>query len=173
MEGDASGLGEKEVLLVPTEDYGKWMRAFTEDSTGSDRLFDELARGLSGESISRGRALRLAGASLVSAVGLAWFASPAEAAPTCPRRGAGCDRRCRNTKKVCFCIRTASGARRCVWPCCSGRPCGQCRNGEVCMQSNCCGPEPTCVKLCDRQRPNYCGRLGATTAQSASGAVWN
>ena len=38
---------------MPTEDYGKWMRAFTEDSTGSDRLFDELARGLSGESISR------------------------------------------------------------------------------------------------------------------------
>ena len=71
---------------MPAEGYGKWMRAFTEESTGSDRLFDELARGLSGESISRGRALRLASASLVSAVGLAWFAGPAEAVPTCPGR---------------------------------------------------------------------------------------
>lgn len=56
---------------MPAEDYGKWMLAFSEDSTASQRFFDELASGLSGESISRRRALRLAGASLVSAVGLA------------------------------------------------------------------------------------------------------
>jgi len=71
LERRSSGLAEKEVLLVPAEDYGKWMLAFSEDSTASQRFFDELASGLSGESISRRRALRLAGASLVSAVGLA------------------------------------------------------------------------------------------------------
>jgi hypothetical protein len=173
--GDTSGLGgEREVLPVPTEDYGKWMRAYSGDSTGSERIFDELASGLSGESISRRRALRLAGASLVSALGLAGFASPAEAAPTCPRHGAGCATPCKSTRKFCFCIRIASGERRCVWPCCSGRPCQQCHDGEVCMINTCCGPEPTCVRLCSRRRPNYC-RIGggATTTQSAGGAAWS
>jgi hypothetical protein len=158
---------------VPTEDYGKWMRAFTEESSSSGRFFDELAIGLSDESISRRRALRLAGASLVSAFGLAWFAGPARAVPTCPRHGAGCDRLCKHTTKFCFCIRIASGERRCVWPCCSDRPCNQCHDGEVCMTNNCCGPEPTCVRLCARRRPNYCRRRGRVTAtQSSGGADW-
>jgi hypothetical protein len=160
---------------VPTEDYGKWMRAYSGDSTSSERFFDELASGLSDKSISRRRALRLAGASLLGAAGLLGAANPAQAAltPMCPRRGAGCFRDCKNTQKVCYCIRIASGSRRCVYPCCSFRPCGQCRSGEVCMRNNCCGSEPTCVTPCDRERPNYCGGGGAAARQSTGSAVWS
>jgi hypothetical protein len=162
---------------VSREDYRGWMSAFREDDTGVQRSFDDLASGLASGTISRRRALKLAGASLLGAAGLLGSANPAQAAPTCPGRGAGCFRECRNTRKLCYCIRTVSGARRCVWPCCSGRTCtsgSQCRRGEVCMRLTCCGgTEPTCVKLCDRRRPNYCGVGGATTPQSAGGAVWS
>jgi hypothetical protein len=162
--------------MVSREDYGRWMSVFREDNTGGQRSFDDFASGLASGTISRRRALTLAGASLLGAAGLLGSANPAQAAPTCPRRGAGCERRCRNTNKVCFCIRTASGKRRCVHPCCSGRTCtsgSQCRRGEICMRSSCCGPEPTCVTLCTERRPDYCGGGGATTTQSAGGAVWS
>jgi hypothetical protein len=157
---------------VSNENYGRWMSAFREDTTGEQHSFDDLASGLAGGTISRRRALKLAGASLLGASGLAWFASPAEAAAMCPRRGAGCARRCRNTNKTCFCIRTASGKRRCVHPCCSTRTCtsgGQCRRGEVCLKSDCCGGS-VCVTLCMEPRPSYCE---TTSATAASSAAWN
>jgi hypothetical protein len=157
------------------EHYGRWMSAFREDDTGVQRSFDDLASGLASGTISRRRALKLAGASLLGAAGLFGAANPAQAAPTptCPRRGAGCFRKCKNTRKLCSCIRTVSDSRRCVYPCCSGRPCGQCRSGEVCMRTNCCGPQPTCVTPCDRRRPNYCGGGGAAATQSTGSAVWS
>jgi hypothetical protein len=59
------------------EHYGRWMSAFREDDTGVQRSLDDLASGLASGTISRRRVLKLAGASLVSAVGLASFPSPA------------------------------------------------------------------------------------------------
>ena len=165
----------RRTILASRENYGRWMSAFREDDTGVQRSFDDLASGLASGTISRRRALKLAGASLLGAAGLFGAANPAQAAPTptCPRRGAGCFRDCKNTRKLCYCIRTASGSRRCVYPCCSGRPCGQCRSGEVCMRTNCCGPQPTCVTPCDRRRPNYCSGGGAAATQSTGSAVWS
>jgi hypothetical protein len=100
--------------LVSREDYGRWMSTFREDDTGVQRSFDDLASGVASGTISRRRALKLAGASLLGAAGLLGVANPAQAATMCPRRGAGCFRECRNTRKLCYCIRTASGSRRCV-----------------------------------------------------------
>ncbi len=159
---------------MSTENYGRWMSAFREDTTGEQRSFDDLASGLAGGTISRRRALKLAGASLLGASGLAWFASPAEAAPTCPRRGAGCSRLCRNTNKQCFCIRTTGGNRRCVYPCCSARTCTsgqQCHRSEVCIKSDCGRGGSVCVTLCTEPRPGYCP--GQTPVSAGSSATWN
>ncbi len=82
------------------------MTAFRGDSRGVQHPFDGLASCLAGRSVSRRRALQLAGASLLGAAGPLGSAGTAEARPTCPRRGACCSRRCENTRKVCFCIRT-------------------------------------------------------------------
>jgi hypothetical protein len=151
------------------EHYGRWMSAFQADDTGVQRSFDDLASGLASGTISRRRALKLTGAALLGAAGLFGAANPAQAAPTCPRRGASCDRRCKNTNKVCFCIRTISGQRRCVHPCCTFQTCtssSQCGSGEVCMRSPCCGDQPTCVRLCTEPRPQNCG--GAPMARSST-----
>ena len=131
--------------------------------TAGDGSFDDLAQGLASGTISRRRALKLAGASVASALGLTWFASPAEAAPRCPRdTRPGCEVLCTDTRKQCNCIRTVGGDKRCVHPCCSGRTCESnedCRRSEICMSTDCCGPESerTCVTPCTEPRPDYCG----------------
>jgi hypothetical protein len=154
---------------------GSSMADFSQDETGVQHAFDDLARGLASGAISRRRALRLAGASLLSVTGLLGFAEVAEARPRCPRRGAGCGETCRDTRKLCFCIRTTEGDRACVHPCCTFRTCNrtsQCNRGEVCMQSNCCGPEPVCVRRCSRPLPRRCGG-GMRSTQSAGRAPWS
>ncbi len=98
----------------------------------STENFDGLAAALPNRSVSRRRALQLAAASALGAVGLGVTATAAHAAPQCPRRGAGCCRECTNTNKSCTCIRTTAGNRRCVYQCCpenlrgcdEGRDCG-------------------------------------------------
>jgi hypothetical protein len=137
----------------------------------TNRYIDDLASALASENISRRRALKLAGASLLGAAGLLGSANAAQAAPTCPRSGppiSSCERRCKNTRKVCVCIRTAGGNKRCVYPCCSGRTCtaGSCRSGEVCLKSPCC-PTQQCVKKCSESRPGYCD-----TGGYARGSAW-
>jgi hypothetical protein len=140
----------------------------------SSEDFDNLTRALASQTISRRRALRLAAASVLGAAGLSVAAREAEAAPSCPRRGAGCERRCTNTRKDCSCIRTVSGRRRCVHPCCSGRRCNSgddCRRTEVCMKTGCCAEQPTCVTLCTEPRPGYCG--GGMGASGRSSTAWS
>jgi hypothetical protein len=138
----------------------------------SSEDFDSLTKALANRTISRRRALRLAAASALGAAGLGVATREAEAAPSCPRRGAGCDRRCRDTNKECFCIRTVSDRRRCVHPCCSGRRCNSgddCRRTEVCMKTGCCDERPTCVTLCTERRPDYCdGGMGASRTSSTA-----
>jgi hypothetical protein len=169
----------KEVLLVSREDYGRWMSTFREDDTGVQKSFDDLASGLASGTISRRRALKLAGASLLGAAGLLGSANPAEARAMCPRHGTGCSRRCTGNRKArnfCFCIRQVSGRRRCVYGCCSGRTCTEgsdCRRGEVCMKSPCCDSgAPTCMTPCTAPRPDYCRGGGAAATKSVGATAW-
>ena len=176
----------------------------TEDLPGHDprditeeHSFDELARELANGTVSRRRALKLAGASFLGfAVPSVLLPGTAEArrrkhkrggsGPRCSS-GTGCDEQCTNTNKVCACVRTTEGARVCVHPCCSDRRCNSsfsnnCRSDEVCLGTNCgCNTgnaEGVCVKVCTGDRPNYCSGA-ATTADStggateASGLTWN
>jgi len=152
---------------MPREDYGGWMRAFRVDDRGVEHSFDEVAKGLAENSISRRQALKLAGASLLGsalgAAGLLRFAPPAEAQEpgalafvTCnPLFSAGCSEECITSKESlqdCRCIKTTSGDRVCVHPCCSDRICSEnkeCHDGEVCMRLPCCNDgQKTCVKKC-------------------------
>ena len=143
----------------------------------TNRYFDDLASALASENISRRRALKLAGASLLGAAGLLGSANAAQAVPTCPRSGPpirSCDRRCTGTgtRKICTCIRSVSGKKNCVYPCCSGRTCSsgtECRSGEVCLKSPCCPGGQQCVKRCSESRPGYCDSPGGY----ARGSAWS
>jgi hypothetical protein len=132
-------------------------------TTRSGRPFDDLASGLARGTITRGRALKLAGAALLGAAGLGMAAREAEAAPpTCPAgTRSGCVAACTNTTKQCSCIRTTEGDRVCVHKCCSLQSCNsssQCRSGEVCIKSGCCREGiQRCVSLCTEPIPPYCG----------------
>ncbi len=94
----------------------------------------------------------------------------AAAAPRCPNR-TGCNERCTNTNRRCSCIRRADGGRTCVQQCCSDRRCNRdrdCRNFEVCMETNCCRQRGSfCVPKCDARRPAYCDRQSGVAAQEA------
>jgi hypothetical protein len=132
-------------------------------ATTSGRTFDDLASALASGTITRRRALKLAGAALLGVAGLGAAAREAEAAPTCPAdTRSGCVVACTNTTKQCSCIRTTEGKRVCVHKCCSLRTCNrssQCRSGEVCMETGCCreGEGLRCVTLCTEPIPRYCG----------------
>jgi hypothetical protein len=132
-------------------------------TTGSGRPFDELASGLASGTITRRRALKLAGAALLGVAGLGVAAREAEAAPTCPPDSrTGCVVACTNTTKRCACIRTTEGNRVCVNKCCSLRSCNsssQCRRGEVCIRTGCCREGiQRCVTRCSEPIPRYCRR---------------
>jgi len=131
--------------------------------------FDNLAAALADRAISRRRALKMAAASVLGAAGLGLAAGEAQAAPTCPRRGAGCERACKNDRgKDCRCIRTVSGNRRCVYPCCTPNSLGriycnstsECGDTEVCVRSLCCGDPGlfagVCMRRCDASRNFTC-----------------
>ena len=135
--------------------------------------FDNLTAALADRAISRRRALKMAAASVLGAAGLGLAAGEAHAAHgECPRRGAGCERACRHDGgKDCRCIRTVSGNRRCVYPCCSPKPEGrqfcnytsECAGTEVCVRSTCCGDpgllRGVCMRRCDASRDFTCNEL--------------
>ena len=128
------------------------------------RSFDDLASELASGTITRRRALKLAGAALLGvAGGLGVAAREAKAAPpTCPPdTRSGCVVACTNTTKQCACIRTTEGTRVCVHKCCSLRSCNsssQCYRGEVCIKTGCCREGiQKCVSLCTEPIPRYCG----------------
>ena len=146
-----------------------------ERATASGRPFDDLASGLANGTITRGRALKLAGASLLGVAGLGAAAREAEAAATCPTdTRPGCSVQCTNTRKDCRCIRTVEGRKACVRPCCSRRTCdssSDCRRGEVCMKTDCCEGQPTCVRRCSEPLPRRCAEEEA--AGTSSSPAWS
>ena len=137
-----------------------------------EQFLDHLARGLANRTISRRQALKLAAASALGAAGVLGSATVAEAAPMCPRRGAGCCKRCRHTQKTCSCIRTTGGKRHCVHQCCptSGttvcNSTSDCASGQVCMKTvgtnpaTCCGTfvgfSGVCMFSCTQPVPQNC-----------------
>jgi len=152
---------------VPYEDHDG--QAHARENERIETSFDDLARGLASGAISRGRALRLAGAALVSAalgglLGEEALAVTAKAGCAEARAGegayarAGCDeggdgsrrdrftRRCRRRRgTVC---RTPEG-RRCVNTDRNEDHCGECGNR--------CGANETCVDgRCVRRSESVC-----------------
>ena len=89
--------------------------------------FDELAKGLAGGTISRGRALRLLGSALLGGV-LASIPGVALAAP-CPSGQTKCGKECCSGGENCV---KGGGAPRCVCP--TQQECGTqcCRPNELC-----------------------------------------
>jgi len=157
--GDSVSAEDKEVRVVSAR----------EDTT-EEYSFDALAKGLASGTISRRKALKLAGAAILGG-GLLAFGPAREAEAAQCGSESGCNRECR-TKSNCRCVRTVGGEVRCVHPCCSGRFCNtnrRCRDNEVCMTINCCGStegrEGVCVRRCGAPRPGYCDRNFSTATQ--------
>jgi hypothetical protein len=134
-----------------------------------EQLFDELSRGLAAGAISRGRALKLAGAAILGSAGLLTLfpgVAGARSDPQCRGEPSFNNRNCRGASTCrgrinqnCACAKTVSGDKRCVQlrnqlPCpgrdqCDGR--GDCRRGAVCIQvGGCCGHprRNLCIDLC-------------------------
>jgi hypothetical protein len=129
--------------------------------------FDEAAKGLAASTISRRRALKLAGSALLSGGLLALFPGVASAQVSVQRRGCARKRtinnmRCPSTtcggNINCNCATTVSGEKRCVnlrnAVCPSQDECDRdrdCARGEVCLRvGGCCGhpARNDCRPLC-------------------------
>jgi Cys-rich repeat protein len=151
-----------------------------EESAEEHYSFDELASGLASGTISRRRALKLAGAAFLSATLIPLLPGVAEAQARCPRKKRpGCSRQCRGVDFSCICVKTTEGTKTCVHPCCGVNdipvPCtssADCASGQVCSTtaSNCCGTAtPICVTPCDQ--PNLC--VAGASTRSAGDGTWN
>jgi hypothetical protein len=133
------------------------------DVSGS-RILDELSKGLATGTISRRRALKLAGAAVLGSTGLlALFPAPAGAVSDRACRGEPAinNRRCPTNRcrgnPDCNCARTVNGDRRCVnvnAQCPTRDECDRnrdCRRGEVCVKVGGCCTNPdlnVCLSLC-------------------------
>jgi hypothetical protein len=115
----------------------------------------------------------LAGTALAALLGSAGIGD-ASAAPRCPNN-TGCNTRCRNTQKICWCIKTTNGKRVCVRACCGVQTCtnnGDCAANEVCMKHDCCSQGgPTCIRKCTEPLPDLCFVTSSLTARTEGGAA--
>ena len=124
---------------------------------------DEVAKGLAEGTISRGKAIKLSGAALLGSIGLlSLFPGVAGAQGQCEDRPAISNRRCPESPcgacPGCFCARTVSGRKRCLYFNEAGCPptdqCDRnsdCPGDEVCIRvGGCCGGSPNnlCVPPC-------------------------
>ena len=122
----------------------------TRREEGVDRTFDDLASGLDTGAISRGRAMKLAGAALVaSALGLVG-ASEADAQAIeaegirrkrrrCNQRGGDfCQTRAGNRNCSVCCGRDRDGRRNRRKACCGSKGCNCCRRGRGCKANGQC-----------------------------------
>ena len=131
--GEAGKIGKEETLLLMKRDDGGEVHHFSPEET-----FDEMSRGLASAEITRGRAIKLAGAALVaSALGVS-FASEgqAQADVTTEQVRRRCRRRRRN-----FCRSRDTGSvaccRRRFTACCGENGAACCRGGTRCEAGQC------------------------------------
>lgn len=140
----------------------------SQQETTEEYSFDELAKGVASGTISRGLAIKIAGAALLAALfGGSVATEEAEAATdqVCRNKPAISNKRCPGTavdcsptNSRCECTKTVNGDKRCVdytgTVCPSRDECDRnrdCRRGEVCAQvGGCCGSprRNLCVPLC-------------------------
>jgi hypothetical protein len=138
----------------------------TEDAR--ERTFDELASALANGTISRRRALKLAGAAMLGSTGLLAFFPRKAAAQTlggCPEdEPAISDRRCPTNEcgpadcpspvLACLCAVTVSGKKRCV-----NFQDVLCPASDQCDSNADCEGEEVCIKMggcCEGRRRNAC-----------------
>ncbi len=121
-----------------------------QERTPEGRSLDQLAVGLADGTISRTKALKLIGASLLGGVGALVFADTAEARRRRRRRRGRCGRRC-------FLGRTVTGNTRCVrnnFSCTFANACdrnSECGSNELCITNAGCtidGFRGVCITLC-------------------------
>jgi hypothetical protein len=154
-----SGQAEKEETVPTQESRG-------ELSLPQKRIvdgFDEVAKGLAGGTISRGRALKLTGSALLGGGMLALFPGVAGAQQVgCAGRpsvnNTGCPETNCGGNRFCFCATTVANVKTCVnfrnEVCPTRDQCDRnrdCRSGEVCIQiGGCCGRprRNLCIRRC-------------------------
>ena len=118
---------------------------------------DEVAKGLAEGTISRGRAIKFLGASLLVPVLIPFSAAPAQAADLCMGKARFNNRTCpsfsdtvckETANQICSCIETVSGATRCIdvthgLLCPKKDECDRnrdCASGKICVKiGGCCG----------------------------------
>jgi hypothetical protein len=129
--------------------------------------FDEAAKGLAAGTISRSRAVKLAGAALLAPVLVPFLAAPAEAANPCAGRLTVNNRDCppltetrcrpRREGQVCSCFKTVHGDTRCV-DVTGGL---FCPTTDECDRNRDCPDDELCVKIggcCEGSRHNVCAK---------------
>jgi hypothetical protein len=141
----------------------------TEDAR--ERTFDELASALASGTISRRRALKLAGAAMLgSSTGLLTLfphrRAQAQEFITCPEdEPAISNRRCVINRcgpasceaSACFCVTTVEGDKRCI----DGGSIEECPTSDECDSNRDCPGEQLCLKVggcCGHRRRNLCGQ---------------
>ena len=164
------------------EKYGRWMSAFREDGGNSvDPTFDGLASGLASGTISRKRALQLAGAAVLGSTGVLGLFSRRADANT--GHFVPCDREtsdfinnftCNGDEcgpahcetMDCHCVLTRQGGVRCAnfagEHCPATDQCdvnGDCPDNQLCVRvGGCCGHPRR--NLCVRRCPEHCPSRG-------------
>jgi hypothetical protein len=133
------------------------------------QLFDELSQGIASGTISRGRAIKLAGSALLGAALVPFAATPAEARrrrnrckgkpaisnDRCPEEDAVCRQ---SADQICSCARTVEGGKRCVditeEECPTTDECDRtsdCPGNQICIEVGACcegSPRNLCVRPC-------------------------
>ena len=156
---------------VPAEDR-EFREACAQEEATEESYFDQLAKGLASGTLSRGRALKLLGASVMSTVLVPLVPGMAEASVircSNPKCSGGC-----GGFSNCSCVETTEGARICALQSCSssGQRCNssnQCPGNQRCSTTakGCCGTRhPICVTPCTTN-------TAGTAAQTASNGGWN
>jgi hypothetical protein len=134
--------------------------------TSEGQLFDELTKEVADGTISRGRALKLAGTALLAALFGSVAIDEAEAATDrrCEGKPAISNRRCPETRstcrqradQICLCARTVGGDKRCV-----DVTNEECPTTDECDRSSDCPGNQYCIEVgacCNGSRRNLCVR---------------
>ena len=166
-----SGRAGKEEIVLTEAGEAKGTPTQGRHAPGAS-YFDELAKGMAKGTLSRGRALKLLGASVVGTLLLPFVPSVAMAAPTCPSSGPGCRAFCRHTGgRTCVCVKLTNGNTKCVIPVCGG----SCKRNSDCPSGWVCSTTAEKRACCDRSRPvcvPKCTTSSSAVTAAPSGTGW-